>query len=61
VKTKDKKKLLLRLLFIIKKLFDRYVRQVQKLSTEHIKQAICVTDSVLVAVSEKKSNIFESH
>lgn len=60
MKTKDKNKFLLRL-FFIKKLFDRYVRQVQKLSMELIKQAIFATDSVLVAVKEKKRKIFESH
>lgn len=41
--------------FIIKKLFDRYVTKVQKLSTELVKQVICATDSV------KTSKIFESH
>ena len=61
MKTKGKTKFLLRLFFIIKKLLDRYVTQVQKLSMELIKQAICATDSVLVAVSEKKSKVFESH
>lgn len=41
--------------FIIKELFDGYVTQVQKLSTELVKQAICATYSV------EKSKVFESH
>lgn len=45
----------------MKKLFDRYVTKVQKLSMELIKQADCATDSVLITVSKKKSKIFESH
>lgn len=41
--------------FIVKKLFDRYVTQIQTLSTDLVKQAMCATDS------RKKSTMFESH